>query len=63
MRGIRGHEHGTADQSQVHGEAHPISVNPNPPAKKLASDNEALTSGTPAASTQSTSCPPFGGNH
>jgi hypothetical protein len=40
-----------------------VGVNPNRPAKRLASDNNSLTSGTPAATTESTSFPPYGGNY
>lgn len=40
-----------------------VGKNPNPPAQRLASENEALTSGTPAATTQATSFPPYGGNY
>ena len=40
-----------------------VGVNPAPPGQRLVSDNDALTSGTPAASTEATSFPPYGGNH
>jgi hypothetical protein len=40
-----------------------VGVNPDPPAQPLISENDALTSGTPAASTEPTSFPPYGGNY
>jgi hypothetical protein len=40
-----------------------VGLNPNPPAQPLVSENTALTSGTPAAATEATSFPPYGGNY
>lgn len=40
-----------------------VGMNPEPPAQRLESMNTELTSGTPAASTEATSFPPYGGNY
>ena len=55
---------GTAEANRdQRGGPQTVGRNPNPPAKRKVSANDALTSGTPAASTQATSFPPYGGNY